>query len=43
MTAVGAKRPFAKPYGFESHKYDLQLMCNALISLGIKTRSFTAK
>jgi hypothetical protein len=24
-------------------KYDLQLTCNALISLGIQTRSFTAK
>jgi hypothetical protein len=25
------------------HKCDLQLMCNPLISLGIKTKSFTAK
>jgi hypothetical protein len=31
-----------KPYGFASYKRDLQLTCNALSSLGIKTRSFTA-
>jgi hypothetical protein len=40
MTAIGAKPTVAESGGFESHKSDLQLVCNALISLGRNTLTY---